>query len=258
MIGESSISANAIYPYEPVDYPSQTSENTVVKKVVSKWEKEWFTFRKSVGRQYESVRIIVAKAQDIDGKPIQGEKVCFSVGGFASAEAFTYSLEDPTEQVGRGPLLYLGGTGPEEREGTKVCLHTNNEGLAAIELDNGSFVGADLPVNFVDEGIIRDHVIGEPPAIPSTPVNEIQNPTSTPAPVSSGSPISSSVGTVSVLAATVSKPLTVSQKLHKALNACKKKPKKARLACEKKARDAFQAKAKPKKKVLAPPKVGLG
>jgi hypothetical protein len=228
----------------------------VVKKVVSKWEKEWFTFRKSVGRQYESVRIIVAKAQDIDGKPIQGEKVCFSVGGFASAEAFMYSLEDPTEQVGRGPLLNLSGTGPEEREGTKVCLHTNDEGLAAIELDNGTFVGADLPVNFVDEGIIRDHVIGEPPA-PGPEIPVPNPPSVTPAPVTPPSPVTSSVGTVSVLSATVSKPLTASQKLHKALNACKKKPKKARIACEKKARNAFQAKAKPKK-FVAPPKVGLG
>ena len=37
-------------------------------------------------------------------------------------------------------------------------------------------------------------------------------------------------------------------KLHKALNACKKKPKKARLACEAKARKAYPVKAGKKKK----------
>jgi len=274
VIGESLISAKGIYPYEPVDY-SPLQSNTLVKKVKSKWEKTWFTFKKGLDGEYESVRIIVAKAQDIDGGPIQGEKVCFSVGGFGGAVAYTKILKDPGERVFPGSgrkELNLAGTTPEEFRGiNQLCLHTNYAGLAAIELDNGSFAGADLPVDFVEEGIIRDH---EVEAVPpkEAPKEESKaktesttTPTTTPATTSTPTttalvtPLATTpaVGNSGVAGLTVSKPLTANQKLHKALNACKKKkPKKKRLSCEAQARKAFGAKAKPKPP--APKVIGLG
>ena len=39
------------------------------------WEKEWFQFPKGPGENEQNVRIVVAKAQDIDGRPLAGETV---------------------------------------------------------------------------------------------------------------------------------------------------------------------------------------
>jgi hypothetical protein len=275
-IGKAVISAKAIYPYQPVDYPAAESENTLEKKIISKWQKEWYVFPKCKSANCESVRIIIAKAQDIDGKPIEGEKVCFSVNGFLGAEPYygepgsmpVNTFMDPEEIVfGKGSgkkVLYLGGTGLEEKEGVgELCLHTNDEGLAAIELDNGSFAGVDLTVNYKDEGIIRDHAID--PA-----VGTVVTGGSTPAPPGGGSTTdpgttgaaSTNTNTTVTVIETVAgsaaapgntvavvvakaKPLTAAQKLHRELDACKKlKTKKKRVACESKARRAYDAKVR--------------
>jgi hypothetical protein len=271
-IGKALISARAIYPYEPVDYPSVESEKPLEKKIISKWEKQWFVFRKCVSTECSSARIIVAKAQDIDGRPIKDEQVCFAIGGFAGAEPFTGDLADPKETVfGEGSgekVLDLGGTGQEEHPGSnELCLHTNSEGLAAILLFNGSFTGVDLPVHFVDEGILRDHEVepkGGTKEESNTPKVEQKAPAPTiePTPIASVIPLvatTTSPGSTSVAGFTAAKPLTATQKLHKALDVCKKKkPKKARLACEAQARKAFQGKTKKKKAPGKPPAVGLG
>jgi hypothetical protein len=263
-IGKALISATAIYPYQPVDYPSAQSERPLEKKIVSKWEKEWFVFKKCASSNCDSVRLIVAKAQDIDGRPIKNEKVCFSVGGFAGAEAYygeppSDTLKDPEETVfGKGSgksVLYLGGTGPEEHEAVgELCLHTNDEGLAAIELDNGSFMGVDLAVNFKGEGIIRDHEIEDPPAPGTLAGPEVAAPAAgSPDPGKTSSPVtiienvigSTNAGAASnAKPASKAKPLTEAQQLTKALKACRKLPKSKRAACEAKAKKAYAAKAK--------------
>ena len=55
------ISAKAVYPYEPVDYPAITSE-PLVKKVHSLWLKEIYEFPKGTSTADQNVRIVVAKA----------------------------------------------------------------------------------------------------------------------------------------------------------------------------------------------------
>ena len=101
-IGESAISATAVYPYEPVDYPAQTSEAPLVKRVVSKWEKEWFEFPKGPGPNEQNLRIIVAKAQGIDGRPITGEIICFHAEQGSGMSQFTQSIVDTGNQLGFG------------------------------------------------------------------------------------------------------------------------------------------------------------
>ncbi len=92
VIGESSISATAVYPYQSVDYGSQNSEASLIKKVRSLWEKEFFEFPKGPGKEEQNVRIVVAKAQDIDGRPIVDETVCFH----AQQETGIYPFSNPT------------------------------------------------------------------------------------------------------------------------------------------------------------------
>ena len=166
VIGESSISATALYPYQPVDYDAQTS-NTVVKKVHSLWEKEFFAFPKGNGQEEKNVRIVVAKAQDIDGSPIVGELVCF--GAQQEAKLFPFSnptnedhLSDPDELLGKGTNVYLGGAYVPFlwNIGTNnLCEITNSEGLAGIDVDNSTAPSVDVTVRYEDEGIIRDHTV---------------------------------------------------------------------------------------------------
>ncbi len=94
VIGESSISATAVYPYQSVDYGSQNSVEPLTKKVRSLWEKEFFEFPKGNGKEEQNVRIVVAKAQDIDGRPIVGETVCFH----AQQETGLYQFSNPTNE----------------------------------------------------------------------------------------------------------------------------------------------------------------
>jgi hypothetical protein len=282
VIGESSISATAIYPYEPVDYTPAKSATPLVKKVRSLWEKEFFQFKKGEGTNEQSVRIVVAKARDIDGSPFVNEPICFFAqgGGLSQFSNRSETVADPNEVLVKEDkgVAYIGGSVVVHPVGdeSKFCETTNKVGLAAIEVTNSSLSPVDLNADYIEEGIIRDHDVvftPEPeetdtvsPLPGSSPtVTVLPEPTVTPstnllvAPIASTTPVGSS-GVAGATIAAASKPLTKLQMLHKALNACKKKtPKKARIACEQKARRAYTAKAKPKPAVKpAPPVIGLG
>jgi len=166
VIGESAISASVLYPYQPVDFGPQTS-NTVVKKVRSLWEKEFFEFPKGNGKEEQNVRIVVAKAQDIDGRPIVDEEVCFHAQQEAGLYQFSNPtngdrLEDPEQQLGKGTSVYLGGsrvTDPQDEGSGKLCATTNDEGLAAIDVVNSTSSSVDMTVRYENEAIVRDHLV---------------------------------------------------------------------------------------------------
>jgi hypothetical protein len=162
-IGHSSITAKAVYPYEPVDYPALTSE-PLVKTVDSLWLKEIYTFPKGTTTADQNVRIVVAKAQDIDGYPFADETVCFHAQQESGVLQFTGSVVDTKGVLGHGEgaTVSLGGTtvvpSPIPSEG-EFCETTNSQGLAAIELQNSSFSSVDLTTLFANEGITRDNSI---------------------------------------------------------------------------------------------------
>ncbi len=88
------------------------------------------------------MRIVVAKAQDIDGRPIVDETVCFHAQQEAGLYKFSNStngdtLSDPEHLLGKGGEVYLGGsyvTNPYLEGTNSLCVTTNDEGLAAIDL----------------------------------------------------------------------------------------------------------------------------
>ncbi len=170
VIGESSISATAVYPYQPVDYPAQSSETPVVKKVTSRWEKEFFEFPKGNGKEESNVRIVVAKAQDIDGRPIVDETVCFHAQQEAGLYPFSNptngnELEDPSDLLGKGSWVDLGYSwvrDPYDVGSNHLCVTTNEEGLAAIDLVDSSFASVDLTARYENEEIVRDHLVEFP------------------------------------------------------------------------------------------------
>jgi hypothetical protein len=162
-IGNSVISARAVYPYEPVDYQAQDSENTLTKTVTSDWEKEWFQFPKGPGVNENSVKIIVAKAQDIDGKPFVDEAVCFVAPNGGTVSHFPgNTVDDVNDVLGFGAGNVVVGPSaivhPEGKEG-KLCETTNSNGLAAIEVTNSTLKHVDLNVEYVEENILRDHEV---------------------------------------------------------------------------------------------------
>ncbi len=167
VIGESSISATAVYPYQPVDYRQQSSEGSLIKKVRSKWEKEFFEFPKGNGKEEANVRIVVAKAQDIDGRPIVDETVCFHAQQEAGLYKFSNptngdTLSDPEQLLGKGGEVYLGGsyvTNPYLEGTNSLCATTNDEGLAAIDLVDSTFASVDLTARYENEEIVRDHLV---------------------------------------------------------------------------------------------------
>jgi hypothetical protein len=170
VIGESAISATAVYPYQPVDYKQQSSEGSLVKKVRSKWEKEFFEFPKGNGKEEANVRIVVAKAQDIDGRPIVDETVCFHAQQEAGLYKFSNptngdTLSDPEHLLGKGGEVYLGGsyvTNPYLEGTNSLCATTNDEGLAAIDLVDSTFASVDLTARYENEEIVRDHLVDFP------------------------------------------------------------------------------------------------
>jgi hypothetical protein len=161
-IGNSVISARAVYPYEPVDYPAQASENTLTKTVTSDWEKEWFQFSKGPGSNENTVKIIVAKAQDIDGKPFVDETVCFVTPNGGTVSQFPGStVDDVSDQLGFGAgNVEVGPSTVVSIVGTnEICEKTNENGLAAIEVKNSTLKHVDLNVEYVEENILRDHEV---------------------------------------------------------------------------------------------------
>ena len=160
-IGHSSITARAVYPYEPVDYPALTSE-PLVKTVSSRWLKEIYEFPKGTTKADQNVRIVVAKAQDIDGHPFADEIVCFHAQQESGVLQFTGSVVDTNGVLEGEPgrTVSLSGTtvvpSPIPSEG-EFCETTNSAGLAGIELQNSSFTSVDLTTFYVNEGITRDN-----------------------------------------------------------------------------------------------------
>jgi hypothetical protein len=272
VIGESAISAKAVYPYQSVDYPrtgESLTSSPLLKRVNSLWEKEFFQFPKGPGLSERSVRIVVAKAQDIDGSPFAGETLCFFAQGGGVSQFTGKWLADPSHKLGRvEEPVYVGGSivvHPVGQEG-KFCETTNQNGLAAIEVTNSTGAPVDLNVSYLQENIFRDHDVSFAPEENLKPKEEVlaaQTPSTTTTTQTALTTVASlPLATGGVAGTAVVKPLTLSQKLHAALKACKKKPRKARIACERKARKAYDANRKQAAKApvaaQAPPKVGLG
>jgi hypothetical protein len=158
-IGHSSITATDVYPYEPVDYPSETSE-PLVKTVKSLWLKEVYEFPKGTTEADQNERIIVAKAQDIDGYPFTDEEVCFNATANSGITSFDGHVVDTEGLLGSaGATVDLSGStviDPSDEGSDHLCETTNSQGLAAIEVTNSTEANVDVTTHYINEGITRD------------------------------------------------------------------------------------------------------
>jgi hypothetical protein len=150
ILGTAAISATAQYPYKPVNDTAKTSA-TITKDVKSLWSKTLSYFPKGPGAANANARIVVAHAQDIDGRPFAHEVVCFS----SNAESMSHFAG--VVQTPHGPIDLRdtwGAKDPRKSIG-RVCVRSNAAGNAAVEVLESNPVHVNVIGDFTEEGILR-------------------------------------------------------------------------------------------------------
>jgi hypothetical protein len=167
VLGNSNITAGAFYPYQPVsDQPAATA--SMRKTVKSLFAKYLAVFPKGTTPDLANARIVVAHAQDIDGKPFAGEIVCFS-------DTSASGTIQPFSPAGNwngyvGPYYVKGqqaSDDPINNSHKRVCVKTNQNGNAAIEVFESQGAEIDIIGDFTAEGLLRDVKVpfGAPPVV---------------------------------------------------------------------------------------------
>jgi hypothetical protein len=178
VLGTSAISATARYPYQPVSDPDKTSR-TIDKTVHNLFTKTISYYPKGPGTANSTARIVVVHAQDIDGAPFSGEKVCFFVDDEADGAFGFTGTTGPA-----GHRFTVGGTDGGSLGTADVCRITDVHGNAAIEVINSDPQSINVTALFVPEALLRDTDLefgtpgstggpippGAPPLVPSPPL----------------------------------------------------------------------------------------
>jgi hypothetical protein len=182
VLGTSAISATARYPYQPVSDPDKTSA-TITKSVHNRFVKTLSYYPKGPGTANSTARIVVAHAQDIDGAPFVGEKVCFFVDDEADGSfGFSGTTGPPDHRFS------VGGSDGGSLGTADVCRITDVHGNAAIEVINSDPQSINVTALFVPEALLRDIDVefgtpgstggpvppGTPPIVPSPPITVTQ------------------------------------------------------------------------------------
>jgi hypothetical protein len=150
VLGTSKITATARYPYQPVSDPDKVSD-PLTKTVHSLFTKTISYFPKGEGAANSTARIVVTHAQDIDGAPFAGEKVCFFVDDEADG-AFGFSGTTGLP----GHRFSVGGSDGGSLGTADVCRITDEHGNAAIEVINSDPQQINVTALFVPEELLRD------------------------------------------------------------------------------------------------------
>jgi len=156
VLGTSSITATAQYPYQPTTDIAPRVSGPVVKTVHSLFSKTLTTWPKGTGANYADTRIIVAHAQDVDGSPYSHETVCFIKGVLGAMQPYVYNGVND-RFVGGYDLA--GSTVADNTKDNILCMKTNSLGNAAIEVHNSEGGTVDIIGDFHDEGILREHKV---------------------------------------------------------------------------------------------------
>ncbi len=160
-LGFADITAIARYPYQKVTDPDKAS-NTIRKVLRHRFSKTVVCVPKGPVPPIENSFSFICTATviDITGRPVQGEKVCFTAGGVGSEALIAFPI----------------GT-PFTTENSFVCVLTNANGQASVEVF-GKCGAGNVLVFFPEEGLIRVATFtfgcpapGAPLGTPGTPSN---------------------------------------------------------------------------------------
>ena len=165
VLGTSSITATARYPYKPVSDTDKASD-PLTKQVRSLFTKYLGVFPKGPGDANSNARIVVAHAQDVDGRPFVNERVCFNVDSKADG-VFGYSGV-------LTPTLTIGGAPAPPKGRSDVCRLTDINGNAAVEVLNSDPEVINVIADYDPEGLLRSIDVdfrgpATPPADPFKP-----------------------------------------------------------------------------------------
>jgi hypothetical protein len=206
VLGTSHITAIARYPYQKTTAPDQASKTTLTKTVYSLFDKHLSYYPKNYNASSpnaQNVKIVVAHAQDIQGKPFAGETVCFSASvGAVSSNALIIPPAGPYNVLlPNKSTLVVGNPGQvKEPKGVNgyACTRLDSNGNAVIELTTSGKVTVDVLAYFVDEGLFRDIEVDN-----SNPSGYVDNQPLTPAMVLSGGSSTQGAGTTPTSPSTV-------------------------------------------------------
>ncbi|HEY5141914.1 MAG TPA: hypothetical protein VII98_00260, partial [Solirubrobacteraceae bacterium] len=148
-LGTAAITATARYPYQPVD-ANPVRSATISKTVSNLFDKSLSYWPKGAGADNNNARIVVAHANDVNGAPFAGEKVCFYVA--EQADGF----REFNGQTGPASARFtVGGGHADTKQGADICRRLDANGNTAIEVMNSDPQVINVIVEYVDEGLLR-------------------------------------------------------------------------------------------------------
>lgn len=173
LLGTSEISASADYPYLQVgpNVPVDAAPASITKQVFNEFDKSMYYYPKGAGAANQNARIVVVHANDVNGEPFAGEKVCFylddeadGVRGFAGTTGIANGGEEMSmEELGRhhhgrplpeGRFRVEGGYA--HKVAGDICRTLDRNGNAAIEVFNSDPQDINVIAEFLEEGLLRD------------------------------------------------------------------------------------------------------
>jgi hypothetical protein len=187
VLGTADITADARYPNQPVNGGDPAGSATIHKTVKSLFAKYLAVYPKGSTPDLRNARIVVAHAQDIDGSPFAREVVCFvnTTKGNDGVTPFIPTDQNRKQKV-IGPYDVSGTSTVDDpdnrRNSQRICLRTNDDGNAAVEVQESQGNEINIIGDFTAEGILRDVKIpfGSPSLDPIDPGAPTRTPGTTP------------------------------------------------------------------------------
>jgi hypothetical protein len=215
VLGTSTISASAKYPYQPTTDIAPKVSAPITKTVHSLFAKFLTAFPKGAGTDNANARIVVAHAQDVDGSGFGGETVCFvNTSSHGAVQPYVYNgVNQRVFGVAPGATFDVAGSSiAREQRPDSVCMKTNAAGNAAVEVFESEGGTVDIVAFFVNEGLLRDLLVNfaapAPPGGTPTPP-PVTTSSGTPAPAgATGQPAENANGNSTPTASATTKALT--------------------------------------------------
>jgi hypothetical protein len=166
LLGTSTISVTARYPYQKVTDPDKVAKTNIIKKVYNLFDKHLSDYPKNDNSSTPNAkyaRIVVAYAQDYTGQALQGETVCFSAKQDHQGDV-TELLPTGDVNINRpgGGTFTVHGNGSVPADPNMkdwLCTTTDSHGYAPFEYSTSFGDAVDVLAYFPEEGLYRDIMI---------------------------------------------------------------------------------------------------
>jgi hypothetical protein len=164
VLGTSTISATARYPYQKVTDPDKAAKSTIPKQVLNLFDKHINYYPKNFNYNSSNAllaKIIVAHAQDIAGQPFAYEKVCFKAEALSTAAESSLTVPAPglvnINRPGNATPFSVTAYPATDLNGFHgwLCTQTDANGNAVVETATSAPLDLNVLAYFVEEGLYR-------------------------------------------------------------------------------------------------------